>query len=136
MSNKSFLTNKGYDFDNCISTKYWSIKTRIEYIQRKILICSIIYYELNSNMMTDNDYNIISQQLTEMINNTDISVVKKTKYYYVFKDFSSSTGFDLYSKLNKQDKQYLYDLSCMLVNRGMNSNCKIKSDKSKRSKKK
>ena len=135
MSNKSFLTDKGYDFDSFISTKYWSLKTRIEYIQRKILICSIVYYELNSNIMTDNDYNIISQQLSKLMTKTDISIVKSTRYYYVFKDFSSSTGFDLYSNLNKADKQYLYDLSCMLMNRGMNGNCKIVKSKTKRSKK-
>lgn len=115
MHNK-FLTSKGYDFDNCMSTKYWSIKTRIEYLQRKILICCIIYYELSDNMMSDNDYNIISQQLSHMLKTTDKSIVKKTKYYYCFKDFSSSTGFDLYSRLNKTDKDYLVEMSKMLVN--------------------
>lgn len=114
---KRFLTDKGFDFDSFISTKYWSIKTRIEYLQRKILICSIIYYELNDNIITDNEYNIISQQLSKLLTDTDISVVKKTKYYYVFKDFSSSTGFDLYNKLNNEDKQYLTDLSYMLMSR-------------------
>ena len=118
MNKRLFLSNDGYEFDKFISTKYWSIKTRIEYIQRKILISCILYYELNTTMMTDNEYNIISQQLIKLMTNTDISIVEKTKYYYVFKDFDTSTGFNLYGSLNKQDKQYLYDLSCMLVNRG------------------
>lgn len=118
MSNKDkFLSSKGYEFDKYIPTKYWSIKTRIEYIQRRILVYSIVYYELNENLITDNEYNIISQQLSKLLTETDISVVKKTRYYYVFKDFSSSTGFDLYNKLNTEDKQYLFELSSMLVNR-------------------
>lgn len=116
MYNK-FLTDKGFDFDSFISTKYWSIKTRIEYIQRKIIICCIVYYQLNSTIMTDNEYTIICKQLKQMMNETDISIVKQTKYYYCFKDFDVSTGFDIYNKLNKTDKKYLYDISCMLINR-------------------
>lgn len=115
MYNK-FLTDKGFDFDSFISTKYWSIKTRIEYIQRKIIICCIIYYQLNSSIMTDNEYTIICKQLKEL-QNKNPNITKETKYYYVFKDFDVSTGFDLYSKLNKEDKKYLHDISCMLVNR-------------------
>ena len=116
MYNK-FLTDKGFDFDNCKSTKYWSIKTRIEYIQRKIIICCMIYYQLNSSIMTDNEYTIICKQLKQMIKENP-DVFKQTRYYYCFKDFDVSTGFDLYNKLNKADKKYLHDISCMLLNRG------------------
>lgn len=115
---KLFLTDsKGFDFDNFISTKYWSIKTRIEYIQRKIIISCIVYYQLGSSIMTDMQYTGICKQLKKL-QNENPNITKETKYYYVFKDFDVSTGFDIYDKLNKKDKKYLHDLSCMLLNRG------------------
>lgn len=116
MYNK-FLTDKGFDFDSFISTKYWSIKTRIEYIQRKIIISCIVYYQLNSTIMTDNEYTTICKQLKEL-QNENPNITKETKYYYVFKDFDVSTGFDIYNKLNKHDKEYLHNISCILLNRG------------------
>lgn len=103
--------NKGYDFDNYLPTKYWSIKTRIEYIQRRIIVFSILYYELNENIVTDKQYDSISYQLIEYMNTTPKEILEQTKYWYVFKDFDGSTGFDLYHKLNKKDKDYLYNIS-------------------------
>ena len=116
MSNKfEFLTDKGFDFNNSNFCKYWSIKTRIEFLQRKILVSCIFYYELDDTILTDNEYNIISQQLIDLMSKTDKSIVEKTKYYYVFKDFDKSTGFDLYSKLNKVDKQHLQEFTGYLI---------------------
>ena len=40
---------KGYDFDSYLPTRYWNYKTRIEYIQRRIIVFSIMYYELNES---------------------------------------------------------------------------------------
>ncbi len=110
-----FLTDNGYNFDDYTSTRYWSNKTRIEYIQRRIILFSIMYYQLNDSIVSDNQYNNISKQLVNLMSQTDKSIVKKTKYYYVFKDFDCSTGFDLYYKLNPVDKDYLYTMATQIL---------------------
>ena len=97
-------------FDSCPSI-YWSDITKVNYLQRKILICSITYYRLNSSCLPDFEYDSISKQLVEMQKALEEKDLKKTRYYYVFKDFEGSTGFDLISKLNKKDFNYLIGLA-------------------------
>jgi len=89
-------------FDS-IPSIYWSTKTKIEYLQRRIIIASIQYYELNKTVIEDYKYDSISQQLVELINESP-KEFKKTKYYYCFKEFDGSTGFDLPGKLNRKNK--------------------------------
>lgn len=89
-------------FDS-IPSIYWSTKTKIEYIQRRIIIASIQYYELNKTVIEDYQYDGISHQLVELINESP-KEFKKTKYYYCFKEFDGSTGFDLPGKLNRKNK--------------------------------
>lgn len=111
-----FITDKGYMFNTTNSTLYWSNKTKIEYLERKLIIYCISYYELNDTLTDDNTYNIISKQLERYINKYP-KTFKKTKYYYVFKDFISSTGFDIVTKLNKTDKKYLYGITAYMLER-------------------
>lgn len=89
-------------FDS-IPSIYWSTKTKIEYLQRRIIIASIQYYELNDTCITDKEYDGISNQLVELINESP-KEFKKTRYYYCFKEFDGSTGFDLPGKLNRKNK--------------------------------
>lgn len=92
-------------FDN-LPSKYWDDKTKIEYLERRIIVYSIMYYEYNDNCISDSEYDSISQQLVEMIKHSPTEF-KKTRYYYCFKKFDGSTGFDIPSKLTKSDKDYL-----------------------------
>lgn len=104
----------GIDFDS-LPMRYWDIKTKIEYLQRRILIYSIAYYELNDNIVSDKYYDEISKQLI-VLQNENKSVVKETMYGYVFYDFDGSTGFDLYHRLNAKDKEYLMHLTKVVLN--------------------
>lgn len=90
---------------------YWSDVTKVNYLQRKVLICSITYYRLNSSCLSDFEYDDISKQLVKMQKNLSKKDLKRTRYYYVFKDFEGSTGFDLIGKLNKEDFTYLTGLA-------------------------
>lgn len=99
----------GIDFDK-LPMRYWDEKVKIEYLQRRVLVYSIAYYELNNNIVSDSYYDAISKQLV-VLQNKNKEVVKETMYGYVFKDFDGSTGFDLYHKLNKSDKEYLMDIT-------------------------
>lgn len=99
------------DLFNKYPTFYWSNKTKLEYLQRRIIIYSIMYYEYDESCVSDEYYNTLSQTLLKMFSEVNRDIIKKTAYYYCFKDFDGSTGFDLYSRLNKKDKEYLTQLS-------------------------
>ena len=80
----------------------WDKITCIDFLQRKIILNSIAYYELNTSQLTDKQYDELSRQLVDMQKEVDI---KDTQYGYVFYDFDGTTGFDLYHRLNDKDKE-------------------------------
>lgn len=79
------------------------------FLQRKIIIHSILYYELDKNILSDKQFDEMSKHL--------VKLSKKTKnyyesdYFYCFYDFDGSSGFDLYGRLNKHDREYLTHLA-------------------------
>lgn len=92
---------------NVLPIKYWSIKTIINYIQRKIIIYSIMYYELNESVISDKDYDELSHQLIELMNSTKKEILEQTEYWYCMYDFDGTTGFDISDRLTDSDKEYL-----------------------------
>lgn len=82
----------------------WDEVTRISHMQRKILMCSVAYYEFDESPTDDFTYDRWSHELARMMKNCPD--VDKTRYYYAFYDFEGSTGFHLYSRLTEED-QYL-----------------------------
>ena len=102
---------KGYDFDSYLPTRYWNNKTRIEYMQRRIIVFSIMYYELSESPLDDKQYDSIAYQLVEYMNTTPKEILEQTKYWYVFYDFDGSTGFYLPYRLTEEDKDYLYKIA-------------------------
>lgn len=104
----------GYNFDKYLPTRYWNIKTRIEYIQRRLIVYSILYYELNESPLTDKQYDSISYQLIEYMNTTPKEILEQTQYWYVFNDYDGSTGFYLPYRLTDKDKQYLFQIALMV----------------------
>lgn len=95
------------NFDN----PYWSKKLRMDYLQRRIIVYSIQYYEMSDTCVTDKYYDAVSQQLLWYMRNTDIDEQKRTTYWYCMSDFDGSTGFDIYSRLDKYDKKYLSNIA-------------------------
>ena len=86
----------------------WDKITCINFLQRRIILNSIAYYELDSPQITDREYDELSKQLVELQSDIDIS---ETQYAYCMYDFDGSTGFDLYERLNEQDKEYLMKIA-------------------------
>lgn len=82
---------------------------RCSVIQRKILIHSILYYELNKTILTDAEFDKMCRKLLKGKEYT--KNYHKTDYFYVFYDFDGSTGFDLYHRLEDDDKEYLMHLA-------------------------
>lgn len=108
----SFLIlGKGYAFDDCLPCKWWDNKTRIDYIQRRVIIYSILYYQMSESILFDAQFDCISNQLVRLMKETPQSVLEKTRYWYCMYDFDGSTGFDLPSKLNPEDYEQLRNLA-------------------------
>lgn len=95
---------------------YWSNKLKCSYLQRLILIHSIVYYEFNNSLITDKQFDCLAKQLVELSKQT--KNYNETDYYYVFYDFTGETGFHLFGRLNNYDKKYLKEITkIVLINR-------------------
>ena len=86
----------------------WDKITCINYLQRKIILNAIAYYELDTSPLSDKEYDELSRQLVELQKDVDIN---DTQYGYIMQDFDGTTGFDLYSRLNDKDKGYLMKIA-------------------------
>ena len=101
----------------------WDKITCINFLQRKIILNAIAYYELNTSELTDKQYDELSRQLVDMQKDVDI---QKTQYGYAMYDFDGTTGFDLYDRLNENDKEYLMNIACHYLNKSKIEKQKIK----------
>lgn len=89
---------------------YWSNKLRINALQRWVIVQSIIYYEFGNTLVSDMVFDANAKQLVQLQKDFP-NDAKQSDYWYLFYDFDGTTGFDLYSRLNKKDKQYLTHLA-------------------------
>lgn len=96
----------GINFNN-MPCKYWSDSTKISFLQRRIIVYSIMYYEMDESCISDSQYDAISQQLYHLQSSVDKKEFEKSRYYYAMHDFDGSTGFDVPSRLTKEDREYL-----------------------------
>lgn len=108
----------------------WTDKDKIDFLQRKVIINSIIYYELNTSKMTDREYDELSRQLVDM--QKDYPDISNTQYGYVMYDFDGTTGFDLYNRLNDKDKAYLKNIAQHITGIGKKKETKKPSKVTKR----
>lgn len=92
---------------------YWSDKLKLEYLQRQIIVHSILYYEMHQNVIEDFQFDSLCKQYMDMSADTDAS---KTQYFYVFRDFTGETGYYIYDRLNEADKAYLTLLAGHILN--------------------
>ena len=80
------------------SNPYVSNQTKMEMLQRWLIIHASIYYNYNSNVVTDKQWDANAYQLVDMMERYP-KTYKKTFYYYIMDDFDGSTGFDLIGRL-------------------------------------
>ena len=93
----------------------WGLKTQINFLQRKIILNSIIYYELDENFISDREYDEICKQLVEL--HKEYGDISDTEYGYVYYDFDGTTGFDLYYRLNDKDRERLLGIAYLMTGR-------------------
>ena len=103
--------------------EHWTTVDKLNRLQRMVLLHSIIYYDLNESVISDDYYNKLTRLLARKVSQyQDKPIFKKTMYWYVFEDYTDgSTGFDLAHKLKKKDYQYLYILTTHIIYRARNS---------------
>lgn len=92
------------------SNPYMSKALMIGTLQRHILVHSFLYYEMDTSVISDVEFDDISRQLVKMQNKFP-EEAKRSQYWYVFSDFDGSTGFDLYHRLNKEDKRRIMQVA-------------------------
>lgn len=100
----------GKQFECQAFPEYWNTLTKIEFLQRKIILNSVAYYVYDQSPLTDSFYDGICRQLVvlqEEYNKEGGDFVKDSRFGYAFYDFDGSTGFHLYNRLKPSDKYYI-----------------------------
>ncbi len=92
----------------------FTIKERIELLERSILVNSYAYYELNDNILADYQYDANAAQLEKFAKQFPAEFLK-SRYYKYFDDYCVvdddsthyTSGFDLIKRV-KDDDEELY----------------------------
>lgn len=79
---------------------------QMDYLCRYLIIHSIIYYDLDSNVISDQLYNKKSKELEKLVQ-THRNSLEECYYKDCLIDFTSATGFDLKYKLTQEHREYL-----------------------------
>lgn len=82
---------------------------KIQLLQRSILVNSFAYYELDSNILSDFQYDENAKQLAELKKQYP-DEFKRSRYYPYFHDYCSddthyTSGFDLLERVRKKDDE-------------------------------
>ena len=75
-----------------------------------------MYYEYDESCVPDSVYDSVSRQLVELQKQASKEEFEKSTYYYAMHDFNGSTGFDIPSRLTKEDRKYLESIVNMVYN--------------------
>lgn len=87
-----------------------STQEYIDFLQRFIILHSYIYYELNSNIISDKQYDEKSKELVKYKNEYP-ELWKLSMYYKQFgDDYNGATGFTLYHDLDEHQKEIIRSL--------------------------
>lgn len=86
---------------------YLTIREKIELLQRWVIVHSIVYYQMDTSIATDKQFDDNAYQLVELMRSFP-QEAKRSRYFYCMNNFNGSTGFDLYSKLKREDADKLW----------------------------
>lgn len=90
--------------------KKLSTQEYIDFLQRFIILHSYIYYELNSNVISDKQYDEKSKELVKYKNEYP-ELWKSSMYCKQFgDDYNGATGFTLYHDLDEHQKEIIRSL--------------------------
>lgn len=95
-----------YTFKNPYMTK----ASRASFLQRVILVHSLLYYEFDNPVWSDMQWDSIARQLVTLLNSMSREEKEKTQYWYAMYDFDGSTGFDIIYRLTDADKERIMQI--------------------------
>lgn len=104
----------GIPFDTMPSV-YWDLAAKMSYLQRRIIVYSIMYYEQNESCISDVQYDGISRQLVRLMSEASQKDLERTRYYYAMYDFDGSTGFDVPHRLTKEDYEHCSNIAACIL---------------------
>lgn len=105
--------NKPYDFSK---RPYMSHIAIISFLQRVVILHSLLYYDHNRTIISDTKYDNICKQLVWYMEHTKTERCKRSQYWYCMDDFDGTTGFDIKDRLTANDKEYLDNVAMQLYN--------------------
>lgn len=96
-------------------TSYWPIVTKIDVTQRMVIVHSIIYYEMDSSVISDSEFDAMAKKLVRMREEYP-EEWDKSYYRDCFVDFDGTTGFDLPGKLDVHERNWLRSIASTVLN--------------------
>ena len=91
-------------------------KEYINFLQRGIIVHSYLYYELDSSIISDKDFDKKTRELVSL-KNTHPDLWVTSEYYYIFgDDYTGATGFHLYHGLSKPQQEKIRAIANILLN--------------------
>lgn len=96
--------------DMDFSSKQFTDKSKIQLLERSILVNSYAYYELNENILEDYQYDANTRQLLEL-KESNPEAYRKSRYYRYFDNFESGTGFDLTSRVREKNRKLYQNIA-------------------------
>ena len=88
----------------------------INFLQRGIIVHSYLYYELDSSIISDQEFDKKTRELV-MLKNTYPDLWRSSEYHYIFTDeYTGATGFHLYRGLMKQQQEKIIAIADILLN--------------------
>lgn len=97
-----------------------SNQEHINFLQRGIIVHSYLYYELDSSIISDIEFDKKSRELV-VLKNTYPDLWETSEYYHIFGDeYTGATGFHLYHGLTKTQQEKIRAISDILLNNYQN----------------
>lgn len=88
----------------------------INFLQRGIIVHSYLYYELDSSIISDQEFDKKSRELVAL-KNTYPDLWETSEYYHIFGDeYTGATGFHLYHGLTKLQQEKIRAIADILLN--------------------
>lgn len=92
----------------------------IDFLQRGVIVHSYLYYELDSSIISDKEFDKKTKELV-ILKNTYPDLWKTSEYYYIFGDeYTGATGFHLYHGLTRPKQEIIRAIADILLNNYQN----------------
>lgn len=85
---------------------YWNMESKISFLRRQVIVHSILYYEMDSPVISDERFDRLAKKLVEACEGNQ-EAAANADYFYCMHDFDGNTGFDICSRLEDHDRRYL-----------------------------